>query len=587
MSVREQNIDHVIELAKEFSAGSVCQFHGFFNNWGHFDVNPNDFPTGVKGLEKVAKRLDAAGIDNTTYTLTTFLKPHPGIEPYIAPVPDDRLAYLTLDSDFSVAEKIDAKANTMKIKLSNGLTENVKEALRDYTKVLRIDNELIEFKEWKDLGNGVIECSGLTRGGWLTTAASHNRGEKAKYMLVRGYHNLYPGTFDMSTEVAENIANVSLKAKVGRIVLDGYESIVNTGYCSYGRNHFIKKLYDMTKKREMLFTGSNLGNYSWHIMSFMSWGEYNWINGFRGTMLEFRLNAQRVLDGDLLPKKLGQYYPRKDTSVEDIEWLCNQISGWDSGVDLSIDYNDFKKNKDYKKITSIFRLWEEARKKNVFTELQKINLRQTTSVYRLIKKGGKYKLQFVRHWIDGRAKELPSSAIKVKPLNKEATVSKCSIDWKWTHNPAIYSRIALSDDLICSTGDTEAKWEVITPKPEDSRGGDNITFRCVIRLPKGATAGVKDITIIANNMRVDLEGTEIHPGEYLAIPHNNRFGYIYDSATNKAKRVVNIYQNNRYWALPSVKKGKPLTLRVKAKSTKPNVKSGLILNMQYYDKYYE
>ena len=334
MSVKAKDIDKCLALGKDFAAGSVCQFHGFFGNWGHFDVYKKDFPTGITGVQSVSEKLLKAGMHNTTYTLTSFLKPHPETEPYIAPTPDDRLANLTTDTNISLAEKLSSDSKTMKIRLSKGLTEQMKNILQRFRKVLRIDNEMIEFKAWEDAGNGILICKNLDRGGWLTTPANHDKGAKALYMYVSGYNNFYPGTLDMSDEVAKNIGDISVKCKVGKITLDGYESVLIAGQGSYGRNIFIKKLYDMTRKNDMLFSASNMTNYSWHIMSFISWGEFDKAKGFRGTMLEIRLKHQVGLAGSLMPKKLGQYYPDKNISIEDMEWLCNQIAGWDSRVDL-------------------------------------------------------------------------------------------------------------------------------------------------------------------------------------------------------------------------------------------------------------
>jgi len=589
MSVNEKNIDKVLSLSKDFAGGSVCQFHGFFKNWGHFDIDEKDFPTGITGLKAVSDKCNNAGIHNTTYTLTTFLKPHPKIEPFIAPVPDNRLAYLRIDTKLSLAEPIDDKSNSMKLKLSNGLTEELKKILGQYRKVVRIDNEMIEFESWKKVGKNILLCEKLKRGGWLTTKAAHKSRSKAKYMYVSGYNNFYPGDQEMNMEVAENIGKISRDGEIGKIILDGYESILISGDCSYGRNTFIQRLYDMTRKNEALFSGSNLGNYSWHIMSFMSWGEFDKDKGFRGTMIEIRLKYQARLINSLIPNKLGQYYPDNNTSIEDIEWLCNQIAGWDSGVDLCMDYNNVHQNPNYDKLTATFRLWEEARIKQVFDENQKLNLRDTTSVYRLTKTpNGEYKLKFIRHWIDGRAKVVPSSAIKVTPINGgPASVKPCSVDWKMTHNPAVYSRICLSDDLICKAdGKNFTEWKIKLPSPVDKRVNKANLFRCVIRLADNAKCGVTDITLKCNGQKLGITHVKLQPGEYLAIPHNNQYAYVYDAKTDLVKREIFIYQDNPYWYLPTIRKGEENKIELKCNSLKAGETPEILLNIQMHDAYF-
>ena len=589
MSVNEKNIDNVISLAKDFAAGSVCQFHGFFSNWGHFNISNKDYPRGLKGVQAVSKRCAEAGIHNTTYTLTTFLKPHPEKEPYIAPVPDDRLAYLRLNSEMSLAAPITADAKSMRIKLSNGLTEEMKDALKRFRRVLRVDNEMIEVKSWKTIDDNTILCENLERGGWLTTKASHKAGAKGRFMFVSGYNNFYPGNQEMNLEVAEHIGKVSVNGGMGKIILDGYESILISGDDAYGRNTFLQKLYDMSRAQEILFTGSNFGNYSWHIMSFMSWGEFDKEKGFRGTMLEIRLALQTRLINSLMPNKLGQYYPDKDTSIEDMEWLCNQIAGWDAGVDLCMDYKNVHQNPAYDKLAETFRLWEEARIKHPFTENEKLNLRQTTSVYRLSKTSqGKYKLKFIRHWIDGRAKVLPSSEIKLKSLSGDKkSVAPCSASWKLTHNPGIYSRLALSDDLVYTAGMGVKKWKMTLPSPVDPRAHKDIPFRCIIRLAPGAPCGVRNIAIKCNDHLLGIRYITLKPGEYFAIPHNNQYGYVYDSNTNMAKSEVFIHQDNPYWFLPTMHKGKGNTIEIQCEPLKRGASPKVLVNVQYYDRYFK
>jgi len=587
MSVNEKNIDDVLSLSKDFAGGSVCQFHGFFKNWGHFDVSEKDFPTGIKGVKAVSEKCKAAGIHNTTYTLTTFLKPHPALEPYIAPVPDDRLAYLTIDTKLSLAEPIDAESKSMKLKLSNGLTEELKDILGRFRKVLRVDNEMIEIKSWRAEGSDILICEKIERGGWLTTKTAHKAGAGARYMFVSGYNNFYPGDQEMNLDVAKYIGKVSRDGEVGKIILDGYESILISGDCSYGRNTFLKLLYDMTRKNEVLFSASNLGNYSWHIMSFMSWGEFDKDKGFRGTMIEIRLKYQARLVNSLMPNKLGQYYPDKNTTVEDIEWLCNQIAGWDSGVDLCMDYQNIHQNPNYDKVASTFRLWEKARIDQVFSKKQRLNLRDTTLIFKLLGvKNGKAQLKFVKQWIDGRAKVLPSSDIKTVPVSG-ASVKPCSIDWKWTHNPGIYSRISLSNDLVCKAGHKGfTEWKMTLPAPVDKRVHKEIPFRCVIRLADSAQCGVTNINLKCNGQLVDIRGVKLQHGEYLAVPHNNQYAYVYDAKTHFVKREVFIYQDNPYWYLPNIKKGKENKIELKCDSIVKGKTAEILVNIQMFDRFF-
>jgi hypothetical protein len=582
--VNPTTIDSAIKVAKAFGAAGICQFQGFYKNWGHFEPDPRVFPNGMKDVLAVSQKCTEAGIFNSVYTLSSFLKPISQPEPYISPVPDKRLAKLTLKTAISLAEPISKDAKSMKIKLSNGITDDFKSSLQNLTKVFKIDNELIQFNSWKEDGKNTIICENLKRGGWMTIPATHKKGAEGTWMFICGYNNLYPGTLSMSNEVADNIANLALNGKLGKITLDGYESVLRTALGTYARNVYIKRMYDINKGRDLVLTASNFGNWNWHLMSDESWGEFDKDKGFRGTMLEIRLGHQVRLINSLMPNKLGQYYPDEKTTVEDIEWLCNQIAGWDAGVDLCTSEDKMQKNPNYEKVASTFRLWEEARIKNVFTEKQKINLRQTDLIFRLKKDHGKFKLKFVRHWEDGRAKMLPASYIKITPLDGAETVKPRSIKWLWTHNPAIYSRACLTDDMICNSGKT-LQWKVKIPNPPDKRAEKALPMRLVIRLAKDAKSGAKNIIISYNNAKLDIAKLELNPGEYFAIPHDNQYGYVYDEKTHFAKRAIFIYKNNPYWFMPTMKKGEEGLLKASCEPIKPDSSTGIIINVQYFDKY--
>jgi len=63
-----------IELAQKFAAGTLCRFHGFYKNWGHFEIDPKIYPGGMPAVVSNSKKAKDKGIDMTLHTLTTFLR---------------------------------------------------------------------------------------------------------------------------------------------------------------------------------------------------------------------------------------------------------------------------------------------------------------------------------------------------------------------------------------------------------------------------------------------------------------------------------------------------------------------------------
>jgi len=578
--VGEKNFTECLELGKEMGARILCRMHGFSRNWGHFDIDPPIYPGGINAVRADSKTAQKEGIGLTLYTLTTFIKPHPDPEPYLAPVPDERLQ--TWKPRTELTRNIDLK--DQKIVLQN--REDVVAALNAASnRVVRIDDELIEFKDFSVNGNEIIakECE---RGAFFTKKASHSAGSIVKLMYVAGFHNFYPGTLDMSNEIADRLGQILVDADLDNFVVDGFESCLETGYGFYTGNIFLQRIFDRCKAhhKEILATGSTLNNFSWHFMSDMSWGEYDLERGFRGTMLDYRLHRQVQLKRNLMPNKLGQYYPDNATA-EDINWLMGLVAGWDAGVDFNLDVKQMRNNPEYKKIVGLLHLWQEAIAGNVFTEQQKMALRQTDVLYTLSKKAdGKWDLTFDRFWQNEKIKVLPPSSMPVTVVNGgPESVKPCSIDWSWTHNPGLYDEVGLSDDLVHSTETVKTIWRVKYPsytEPETSwYPSSDRYFQLVIRLPKDAPCAVKNVNVSANNETVEIPCT-LEPGQYISIPHIDGIACVYNE---KHQVIKEIYLHGD---LPKIRKGSTAEIGISCEPVKAGTKSEVILNLRYQNGFF-
>ena len=572
----QNNAEHCIQLCKNMHAGTVCRMHGYYANWGHFDIDKHIFPGGYAAVHAMTdKAWKEATLKNTTYTLSGFLKPMSMPEPFITPVPDKRLA--KFDPVSSLASPVSADDQTITLKKVKGLTEIYKGNSR---KVICIDNEMIEFKTMDEDGETLL-IKGAERGAFKTKAEPHKPGTPVTYMYVSGYHNFYPGTVDMNNEMASYIGRDAQKCGNGVIILDGYESCFETGHSEYALNTFAKTIYDMGGEKDRLMAYSlTQGNYNWHMMSYQSWGEYQLERGFRGTCLDYRIMRQIQYHNNLVPNKMGQYYPTNATT-EDIEWLMARVCGWESGVDFNVNLGGMVKNPEYNSICSALGLWEEARMKKIFTAQQKMFLRQTDRLYHLEKStDGKLKLKFVKFWQHKGVKISSPSVFSIE--GKQGTVKPCSIKWAQTHNPAIFAECGLSDDLLLPAGDDKAEWNVTVPAGNDNRLPKEQHLLPVVRLGKNAKFAVKNIRISANGAELLLPVT-LNPGEYISIPHNTKLGCVYDAKTNNVKREFYLLQFNPYWYLPNLKRGQKNKITIKCEFVTQGKKSDVILNLRYWN----
>ncbi len=577
LGLSQSNADKCVQIAKEMSAGTICRMHGYYSNWGHFDINTSIFPDGRKAVAEVSKKVwKAAKAKNTTYTLSGFLKPMSAPEPFITPKPDPRLAHW--DPTTTLVKPAPKDAKEMTLNMVDGFMDIYK---TNYGKALQVGNEIIEFKKLEVKG-GKLVVSGIQRGALKSANSAHPAGAPVRYMFLSGYHNFYPGTVDMNNEMASYIAKDAVGCGNGVVILDGYESCFETGHQEYALNMFAKTIYDNGGAKDRLMAYSlTQGNYNWHMMSYQSWGEYDLEQGFRGTMLDYRIMRQIQYRDNLVPNKMGQYYPTK-ASLEDVEWLMARVCGWDSGVDFNIDVNWIRKNPDYKAICDALRLWEDARLKNIFPEKVKMLLRQTDRMYRL-KKGsdGKLELEFRGFWRCDRGKMLPASKFSVKP-EAGAVVKPLSADWKLTHNPAIFERYGLSDDLVQSGGATPAGWKVTVPAALGNRNKQHMLP--LLRIPSNSPCGAKEIRIKVNGGELVIQ-EHLSPGEYISFPHDVNWGCVYDAKTDNVKREFRAPQFNPCWVLPELKRGKSNKIELECVPDKAGASPTVILNLRCWDRF--
>ncbi|MDR1141355.1 MAG: hypothetical protein LBL62_06665, partial [Planctomycetaceae bacterium] len=417
-------------------------------------------------------------------------------------------------------------------------------------------------------------------------ATEHKDQSRIRLMVFSGYHNFYPGTLDMSNEFSERLSDIILQADLDNFVVDGFESCYETGYGTYTGNIFLKNLFEKLakNKKEILTTTSQFTNYSWHFMSHISLGEGDRDRGFRFSMLDYRLSRQLEMHRNLLPNKMGQYGGASDATAEDINWVMALATGWDSGVDFWVDTKSIKNNPEYEQVVKTFSSWEQAKVENAFSEHQKMLLRQSDVIYKLTHKDGDgWDLKFDRRWQNEKVKILPPSVMNATPVNGGAeSVKPLSIDWSWTHNPALYNEIGLSDDLISQANGNETSWKVTFPQytenPKAWFHTNNRHFQYVIRVPENAPSAVKNFRVSVNGKSIEIPAT-LQPGQYLSIPHLVEIACIYDKNHQVLSEVY------LHGVIQHVQKGQTATVALSCDAVENGAKPEVIMNVRCQNGY--
>lgn len=544
----QHNIDEFIDMTARLTAVGMCGFHTMFGNWGHFEPDPHEYPNGDADLKKAVAKTKAKDVALTFYTLTNFLTEKGMPEPYLSPVADERLRYYTVP--MHLAKPISADDTTLSIVYDEQVMQLMKKAA--HRCVLRVENELIRIKNLRKVGNEIQvdtvtaaetknarwpkNCGG--RGYEFTTACAHPKNAKIRQMVVGAWFEFYPGTLDMSDEVAHTIGRRANKLGFGKVTLDGHESALRTGHGYLAMNRSAQIVYDHNKKRDIVMTGSRITNYCWNLMSYISWGELQRNKGFRGTMLDYRINRVSQLQRSLMPAKLGQHYPDKNTTVDDINWLMSQAVGWDAGIEFHIDLNSLKSNKNLDEIVKTLELWEEARLSGKITDAQKLQLRQVDAVHSLSRAAdGNWKITFENRWMYHKLTIADPSAIELKPVKGDVSIQPRSIEIDGMHAPMIAKRATLSNDVVVKAG------------KESALSVSTRSLQFVLRLSKKASGPIRNPRFTVGEQTIVVPVT-LQPGQYICTPVNYPIVSVYDE-NDKIIDQVHIRHSN---SLPRVNK---------------------------------
>ncbi|MDR0391052.1 MAG: hypothetical protein LBH59_04025, partial [Planctomycetaceae bacterium] len=573
----ENNFDTYLELSKTLSSKILCQRSNVFSNWGHFNIDPKVYPNGVAAIREDSKEARKSKMATTLYSMTTFLKPASEPEPYMSPIPDERL--LTWRPEAKLAGNISATDTTITIQNSKDV-----EAIFRRTPVIRIDNEFIRYTKSKVDGDKII-IEEAKRGAFYTQATEHSDQSRTRFMVFSpGYYDVFfAGTLDMSNECSDCLSDLMIEGDFDNFIVDGYESCFETGYGTYASNIFMQRFYDKLTKnnKEFLSTGSLLTNYSWHFFSHISWGEVDHRRGFRLSMLDYRLSRQWTLRRNLMPNKFGQYTNASKATAEDINWVMGLVAGWDSGVDLNLSYGELKRNPDYEQIVKHITLWEQAMSEKSLTEHQKMLLRQTDSIYKLTRKDdGGWDLKLDKRWQYDKVKILPPSVMNATPVSDGVeSVKPLSIDWSWTHNPAPYDEIGLSDDLVSRADGKESSWKVTYPQYNDKGYFSGRHLQYVIRVPENAKSAVKNFRVAVNGKQMEILAT-LQPGQYLSIPNLVEIACVYDK--NHQLLSETYFQGT----IPHVNKGQTVTVTLSCDAVEKDATPEVIMNVRCQNGYH-
>ncbi len=387
----ETTIDRGIEMTQR--AGLKYLYHSSpFETWGHFKLKAGLFPNGWDGFRDCVAKARKAGIGVGFHTLSNFITPN---DPFVTPEPDPWLARIgasELTADIDAAQTEIPVADPVWFQKKTTLNTGV------------VGQELVRYDgvsaraPWR-----LLNCE---RGAWGTTAAVHHERDAVGKLMDHEY-KVFLTDAALAQEVARNIADFCNHTGALQLSFDGLEGNWSTGMGQYGCSLFTKTWYDAltpTLRGRVINDASNPHHFTWHIATRYNWGE-PWYAGFRQSQTLYRLKNQLFYTRNLIPRMLGWFAVREETTVQDAEWLCARAAGYDAGFAVATSFESKATQSssdaagtDERKaaIFDVIDQWETARRSGAFPESVKPGLQDVNREFRLLAVGaGEWELQSV------------------------------------------------------------------------------------------------------------------------------------------------------------------------------------------------
>ena len=367
-------INRVLELAVR--GGLRYVYHpGPFETWGHFVLNPREFPKGDASLFECVEKAEKVGVRLGLHTLSGFITTN---DAFVTPVPDPRLARMgsttiTADVDSSADEIPVADATPFRNRQTLGAAI--------------IGTELVTY-ERVEARAGVPVLMGVIRGAFGTTAAAHAKGDDIGKLADHAYRTLYPGIANgMVDEMTERLVELGNTCRLHMISFDGLEGLSTyEGGGDYPRNRFVEQCH-RGWDHHVISGASNLLHYTWHWHARMNWGELTQsakqdIDSYRAKNCEFY--RDNLLPAGMGWWRIGTYrHDWEATRLEDIEYLLAKAAGNAATHALQTHVDIVKQHGLAGHVLDVVREWDEARFSGAFSEEQLERLREPGCDFRL------------------------------------------------------------------------------------------------------------------------------------------------------------------------------------------------------------
>lgn len=358
--ITPQNADEVIKFAK---GGFGCIEFDWWKSTPTYEPNPKLFPDGLPGLQRVADKIHAAGLQVGLHIMSGMVGWGPKDDPVIAPKADPRLLQ---DRHATLAEPVDAKAQEIR----------VRESTADWPETgdLYLEGELVRYAKRTD--HGFAECQ---RGLYATTVGPHAAGARVGHLVncfpIWGYVIYCPDVnTPMIDEICDRIARVFNATGCDMSYFDAGEELLKQPPRWRNQGKFALGVQSRLKKPVILEGNAVYTHWAWHVITRGSPTFDPIYFGRREYTLRHKGQNPARWKGDLLTGDVGWFQAHTHSLTTDavtpdeLMLLCLKAVGGKAPISFLVHAAHLWNNKRMPEILEIIRTCDELKRRNYFTE---------------------------------------------------------------------------------------------------------------------------------------------------------------------------------------------------------------------------
>jgi len=377
--VIERDVDTLIEYAKIGGFGTLIFLkNDWLANHGHFDINAKSFPSGLAGVQEAVRKIHAAGLYAGVHVFGPSISPN---DPYITPVPDDRLAFVPCPP---LAQAIDASQRTIELASQPDLPPKTVRTKAFPGNHIRIGDELIRYGDIEaEAPYRLVDCQ---RGSLGTAAAAHPAGAEVKGLLTMWSYFLVDPDSTLADEVTQNFADVFNECDFDMAYFDASDGIQSV---YLDRWYYLNKMhlgfYTKLKKDVLYQTSTGTGSdILWHIVPRSASADgHGDIKGY----LDNRWPGILRMADNFTKADIGWYYWFRDVRPDQIEYVCAKAIGVDGSISLETSREAMQRLSQTRQMFEMIARYEKCRAADYFGEEIRQRLREPKKDFKLFPKG--------------------------------------------------------------------------------------------------------------------------------------------------------------------------------------------------------